>query len=271
MRAGVSSASSARAPSRCSSCQRPSTRAVLPVGLLEVVGDRRQVVHVARQPVVGSDIAREVPADALGAERRGALTLAQHGDVPVSPAPQGAMAHHAELDRDGGQRAHDRTVALVPVVEVGERRGREVARARLPRVGEPVADAQRVRDQPVGTREGPGADRGVDLRGARGRGPHLGVLVPRALVDQASQLGPRLRPRIEHDAAGAVPDDHDDELRPVRRDQASVSGAPSGASNGKPTSSPCVGATSASVTGRSTTPRAAMCPGPYSSSGTSAT
>ena len=43
---------------------------------------------------------------------------------------------------------------------------------------------------------------------------------------------------------------------------ASVSGAPSGASNGKPTSSPWVGAMSARVTTRSTSPRASMWPGP---------
>ena len=51
--------------------------------------------------------------------------------------------------------------------------------------------------------------------------------------------------------------------------RASCKTCPSGASNGKPISSPVVGAMSASVTRRSISPAARMCPGPYQSSGTS--
>ncbi len=105
-------------------------------------------------------------------------------------------------------------------------------------------------DQTVVVREGPGADRRVDLRGARGRRSDLGVLVPRALLDRALELRPGVRPLVEHGAPRPVPHDHDQEFRTLGLPgtSASVSGAPSGASNGNPTSSPWVGAMSASVT-----------------------
>ena len=49
----------------------------------------------------------------------------------------------------------------------------------------------------------------------------------------------------------------------------SGSAAPSGASKSKPRSAACVGATSASVAGRSTSPSGGITPGPYQNSGTS--
>ena len=149
--------------------------------------------------------------------------------------------------------------------------GHQVARAGLPRVGEPVADAQLVGDQPVGrarTRRCRSWRGSARCSAARTRPPRPRTTCPRR--SSARRFGPRVRPLIEHDAAGAVP--HAPRPRRFGRSasgtSASVSGAPSGASNGKSSSSPWVGAMSASVTSRSTSPRAGMCPGPYSSSGT---
>src|SRR5262245_23341425 len=187
--------------------------AVVGVHRANVVLEPRHVVDVLGEAVVGHEVRRQVPVEALGAERVRAELLPDHGDVLVAASPHGSVAEHPQMDAHGPALADARVVAHGAVVEVGERRLDQVRGALRPRRREVGADAEPVRDDPVRVGEGAGADRRVRLGGG-GRARADGrVLVPRALRDQRLQVGPIVGPPAQDVAAARVPHHRDQQLR----------------------------------------------------------